>query len=42
MHKRNGKTDTVNTERGDIGYCTLPGGERIEQWTLYRRDHQTM
>ncbi|WP_072017637.1 DUF333 domain-containing protein [Erwinia typographi] len=20
-------------------YCTLPGGERVEEWTLYRRDH---
>ncbi|MCG9755193.1 DUF333 domain-containing protein [Shewanella insulae] len=23
----------------DSGICTLPGGERIEHWTLYRRDH---
>ncbi|WP_281213011.1 putative hemolysin [Shewanella insulae] len=23
----------------DSGICTLPSGERIEHWTLYRRDH---
>ncbi|QYJ82560.1 putative hemolysin [Shewanella aegiceratis] len=23
----------------DSGICTLPSGERIEHWDLYRRDH---
>ncbi|MCG9739385.1 DUF333 domain-containing protein [Shewanella insulae] len=23
----------------ESGICTLPGGERIEHWDLYRRDH---
>jgi len=25
---------------GEVGYCTLPGGERIEEWELFRRDHK--
>lgn len=24
---------------GEVGYCTLPSGEKIEEWRLYRRDH---
>lgn len=35
-----GKTEIVRTENGDVGYWTLPGGERVEEWTLYRRDHK--
>ncbi|KIO37103.1 putative hemolysin [Shewanella sp. cp20] len=23
----------------ESGICTLPSGEQIEHWTLYRRDH---
>lgn len=34
-----GKPSQVKTETGVIGYCTLPSGERIEQWALYHRDH---
>ena len=35
-----GKLEIVNTDKGQVGYCTLPSGERIEEWTLYRRDHK--
>ncbi len=38
--KLGGKLDMVTTDKGVTGYCTLPGGERIEEWTLYRRDHK--
>lgn len=33
-----GKLSSVNTDAGVTGYCTLPSGERIEQWTLYHRE----
>ncbi len=35
-----GKLEIVNTDKGQVGYCTLPSGERVEEWTLYRRDHK--
>ncbi|MBT2118397.1 DUF333 domain-containing protein [Dyella sp. LX-66] len=25
---------------GEVGYCILPSGERIEEWELFRRDHK--
>ncbi|HCT8855336.1 DUF333 domain-containing protein [Enterobacter hormaechei] len=34
-----GKLDIVKTDKGEVGYCTLPSGERIEEWALYRRDN---
>ncbi|MEA1064231.1 DUF333 domain-containing protein [Apirhabdus apintestini] len=36
---KGGKLEMVNTPKGTVGYCVLPGGERIEEWALYRRDH---
>jgi len=38
--KMGGKLDIVKGTDGDSGYCNLPGGERIEEWALYRRDNQ--
>lgn len=38
--KMGGKLEIVKEEKGEVGYCTLPGGERIEEWGLYRRDNQ--
>ncbi|QZN96372.1 putative hemolysin [Symbiopectobacterium purcellii] len=38
--KLGGKLDIVNTDQGQAGYCNLPSGERIEEWTLYRRDNK--
>ncbi|MFZ4832991.1 DUF333 domain-containing protein [Rouxiella sp. Mn2063] len=37
---RGGKLDIVKTSDGEAGYCTLPSGERIDEWTLFRRDNQ--
>jgi len=37
--KQGGKLDIVKTDKGEVGYCTLPSGERIEEWALYRRDN---
>jgi len=36
--KLGGKLDIVKTEAGEVGYCTLPSGERVEEWTLFRRE----
>jgi len=35
--KMDGKLDIVKGPNGESGYCTLPSGERIEEWALYRR-----
>lgn len=37
--KQGGKLELVKTDKGQIGYCTLPSGERIEEWALFHRDH---
>lgn len=37
--KIGGKLDIVKGLDGDMGYCTLPSGERIEEWALFRRDN---
>ena len=34
-----GKLMRVKTDLGDRADCILPSGERIDEWTLYRRDH---
>jgi len=38
-HAQKGQLDNVDTAQGVVSYCTLPSGERIEEWTLFRRDH---
>lgn len=35
-----GELDMVESDSGTTGYCTLPSGERVEEWALYRRDHK--
>lgn len=34
-----GKLSQVRTDAGTREYCTLPSGERIEEWALFYRDH---
>jgi putative hemolysin len=39
--QRGGKLEIVkDRDGGEVGYCSLPGGERIEEWALFRRDHK--
>lgn len=38
--KVGGTLEIVNQDNGQAGYCTLPSSERIEEWTLYRRDNK--
>ncbi|ARD24273.1 MULTISPECIES: putative hemolysin [Shewanella] len=35
-----GTLETIKHINGDILLCTLPDGEVIETWELFRRDHQ--
>lgn len=35
--KQEGKLNIVRSDKGDVGYCTLPSGERVEEWVLYHR-----
>lgn len=36
--KIGGRLEFVSTADGQMGICILPDGERIEEWTLFRRD----
>jgi putative hemolysin len=38
-HQSGGKLSVIDTASGKTGYCTLPSGELVEEWTLYKRDH---
>ncbi|AFC87193.1 putative hemolysin [Frateuria aurantia] len=37
--KLGGQLDIVKGADGEYGLCILPGGEKIEEWALFRRDH---
>ena len=37
--KLGGQVEMQSTPSGEVGICVLPSGERIEEWTLFRRDH---
>lgn len=38
--KVGGTLDIVKDQAGEVGFCTLPNGARIEEWELYRRDNK--
>lgn len=38
--EQGGKSEVLQTAQGQQGYCTLPSGEKIDEWTLYQRDHK--
>lgn len=38
--KVGGALEIVKNETGESVFCTLPTGERVEEWTLYRRDNK--
>lgn len=38
-HQLGGKLSLIKSQNGTTGYCTLPDGELIEEWALYRRTH---
>lgn len=39
-HEKGGTSVRVQTAQGERADCVLPGGERIDEWDLYRRDHK--
>lgn len=38
--QKGGTSVSVQTAQGARADCVLPGGERIDEWDLYRRDHK--
>lgn len=34
-----GTVEIVNEDAGEVGYCNLPDGRRIEEWELYNSDN---
>lgn len=38
--KLGGTSEITDTVQGQVGICTLPSGEKVEEWALYRRDQQ--
>ncbi|WP_227006581.1 putative hemolysin [Shewanella donghaensis] len=38
--KLNGSLETIKHINGDVSLCTLPDGEVVDSWELFRRDHQ--
>ncbi|MFT8674764.1 MAG: DUF333 domain-containing protein [Acetobacter sp.] len=37
--KKGGTLSMEHTDKGQVGYCHLPDGTVIEEWTLFRRDN---
>ena len=38
--KIGGKLEIKDSPDGQYGMCTLPNGEQVDEWALYRRDHK--
>lgn len=34
--QQGGKVEIVRTDKGDVGWCVLPDGRRIEEWAFFR------
>ena len=39
--EQGGSLDIVDETGGQVGYCTLPDGTRIEEWEYYRSQNPT-
>lgn len=37
--KKGGTLSIEHTEKGDVGYCHLPDGSVVDEWTLFRQEH---
>lgn len=35
-----GTLEQITNDQGTITMCNLPNGQQVEQWQLFRRDHQ--
>jgi putative hemolysin len=38
--EQGGRLDIVETAEGQVGFCTLPDGRRVEEWALFREAHE--
>lgn len=38
--QQHGSLALMKEDKGTVGYCTLPSGEKIEEWKLYRQNHK--
>ncbi len=39
--EKGGRLEIVKDKDGnESGVCVLPSGERVDEWTLFRRDHK--
>ena len=39
--EKGGRLEIVKDKDGnESGLCVLPSGERVDEWTLFRRDHK--
>ncbi|MDE2362129.1 MAG: DUF333 domain-containing protein [Hyphomicrobiales bacterium] len=34
--RQGGTVEIVTTDKGEVGYCNLPDGRRIEEWAFFR------
>jgi len=39
--EQGGSLEIVDETGGQVGYCNLPDGTRIEEWEYYRSQHPT-
>jgi hypothetical protein len=39
--EKGGTVEIVIEDQGEVGYCVLPDGTRIEEWEYYRRNAPT-
>ncbi|WP_338331415.1 DUF333 domain-containing protein [Acetobacter sp. LMG 32666] len=37
--KKGGELKMETTDKGQVGYCHLPDGSVVEEWTLFRQEH---
>lgn len=37
--KKGGELKMETTDKGQVGYCHLPDGRVIEEWTLFRQEN---
>ena len=34
--QQGGRIEIVSTDKGEVGWCILPDGRRIEEWEFFR------
>jgi putative hemolysin len=39
--EQGGEIDIVEEADGEVGYCNLPDGSRVEEWELFQSNHSS-